>query len=164
MSAIDLVTPNIGMWFWTTFLFLALLIILRKTAWGPILKGLEEREQTIASDLKRAEQARVQAEKARDEVLAQQTKLMATANEQIGQMLQSASKRAKDIEEKAKQTAQIIQDQAKIDIELERQKAIASIRSEVVQMAVLAAKTIIAREVKAEDHKNIFNDTLSKLN
>ncbi|MCX7835461.1 MAG: F0F1 ATP synthase subunit B [bacterium] len=164
MNAIDLVTPKIGMWFWTTLLFLALLFILRKTAWNVILKALEEREKNIANDIEQAKQARIQAEKIREEMIEQQTKQLAQANEQIALMLKNATDRAQEIEEKAKQTAQKIQEQSKYEIELERQKAIASIRNEVANIAMLAAKTIIEREIKPEDHNKIIQDTLNRMN
>lgn len=164
MNAIDLVTPNIGMWFWTTILFLALLFILRKTAWGVILKALEEREKTITNDLEKAKQARIEAEKLHQEMVEQQTKQLAQVNEQIAQMLKNATERAQEIEEKAKLNAQKIQQQTKNEIELERQKAIASIRNEVANIAILAAQSIIGREVKAEDHAKIIQETISKMN
>lgn len=54
----DLISPSSGLIFWQLFGFLALLFILIKFAWKPMLAALEERESTIDNALKAAEQAR----------------------------------------------------------------------------------------------------------
>ena len=160
----ELVTPNIGMWFWTTLLFLALVTILSKTAWGPIIKALEAREQTIASDLKRAEDARVEAERSRDEWSKEQAKLLQATNERIAQMMPNAESRALEIVENSKHEAVKVRDGALADIELERQKAIASLRNEVVTIALLAAQKVVGREIKPEDHRALIEKSLPNLN
>ena len=50
-----LLTPAFGTVFWATIAFLTVLFILRKVAWGPILKALSEREESIANSLREAE-------------------------------------------------------------------------------------------------------------
>ena len=54
----DLVTPDIGLIFWTTLSFLILLFILGKFAWKPILNSVNDRETSILKALKEAENAR----------------------------------------------------------------------------------------------------------
>ncbi|MDK9698666.1 MAG: F0F1 ATP synthase subunit B [bacterium] len=164
MNPIELVTPNVGMWFWTTLLFLAVLIILRKTAWGPIVKALEEREKTIADDLKRAESARVDAEGARESLLKEQAKMLAEQNDRVAQMMKNAEHRAADIIEQAKVEAQKQRETATAEIEREKQKAIASIRSEVVTVALNAAQAVIGRELKPEDHQRLIEQSINHLN
>ena len=58
-----LLSVSVGTVFWASIAFIAVLLILKKMAWGPILQSLEEREQGIASAL-------AQAEKAREEMAA----------------------------------------------------------------------------------------------
>ena len=53
-----LLTVEIGTVFWASLAFIIVLLILRKAAWGPILKGLREREETIEESLRQAEKAR----------------------------------------------------------------------------------------------------------
>ena len=59
----DLLTPAFGLIFWTLLAFLIVFFILKKFAWGPIIKRLNEREKTIADSLATAE--RVKAEMAK---------------------------------------------------------------------------------------------------
>ena len=58
----DLVTPEIGLIFWTTISFLLLLFILGKFAWKPILNSVNERETSILNALDEAEKARKEME------------------------------------------------------------------------------------------------------
>ena len=57
-----LVSPEIGLIFWMTLCFVLLILILKKYAWKPILKALEEREKNIENALSQAEQARSKIE------------------------------------------------------------------------------------------------------
>ncbi len=54
----DLVTPDIGLVFWTTLVFLIVLVILRRMAWKPILNAVNEREESIENALAAAEKAK----------------------------------------------------------------------------------------------------------
>ena len=58
-----LVTPQIGLFFWTLVTFLILLFGLRKFAWGPILAAMKGREEGIRSDLARAAKERDEAQR-----------------------------------------------------------------------------------------------------
>ncbi len=164
MNPIDLVTPDLGMIFWTSVLFLALVLILSKTAWGPITKALETREHKIADDIKRAETARIEAERARDEFLKEQQKHLQEANDRIAQMMRNAESRAIEIAEHAKQEANKTRDAALADIELERQKAVSALRSEVVAISIAAAQSVIGREIKPEDHRALIEKSIPNLN
>ncbi|MBC7655164.1 MAG: F0F1 ATP synthase subunit B, partial [Oligoflexus sp.] len=54
----DLVTPSIGLVFWTAISFLILLVLLKKLAWKPMLGAIHERERSIEDALNRADLAR----------------------------------------------------------------------------------------------------------
>ena len=73
----DLILPSSGLIFWQLIAFLALLFILIKFAWKPMLAALEERETSIDNALKAAEQARTEMAslKAENEKLLQEARL-----------------------------------------------------------------------------------------
>jgi F-type H+-transporting ATPase subunit b len=58
-----LLNPDTGLMIWTIVTFLALVFILKKAAWGPLLHAIEEREARIRADLEGAEKARAASEK-----------------------------------------------------------------------------------------------------
>ena len=49
---------SVGLFFWQTLLFVALILLLKKFAWKPILDAVNEREQGIKDALDSAEQAK----------------------------------------------------------------------------------------------------------
>ena len=63
----ELVTPDIGLVFWSTVAFLLLVFVLGKFAWKPILSALHEREKTIEDALLSAENARLEMTKLNQE-------------------------------------------------------------------------------------------------
>jgi F-type H+-transporting ATPase subunit b len=65
----ELVKPDIGLLFWMTTCFILLLVLMKKFAWGPILKALNEREQGIQTALDQAEEAQKQISEATSRVV-----------------------------------------------------------------------------------------------
>ena len=84
----DLVTPDIGLIFWTTVSFAILYFILAKFAWKPILDTINERETSIRDALKSAENARSEMELAQadnkkilKEALMEKERILKEAND-----------------------------------------------------------------------------------
>jgi F-type H+-transporting ATPase subunit b len=62
MDSMQLVTPAIGLMFWTIVIFVLLLLILKKFAWKPILKAVDDRNNSIKDALSSAEKAKEEME------------------------------------------------------------------------------------------------------
>ena len=88
----DLVTPGIGMIFWTTLFFLILLFILGRYAWPAILVAVHARNESINKALESAERARQEMAK----LQADNEKILAEAKAERDLML----KEAKDLKDK----------------------------------------------------------------
>ena len=56
----DLVTPDVGLLFWTFISFAILFFVLKKFAWKPIVGTVNDREQSIKDALASAENAKKQ--------------------------------------------------------------------------------------------------------
>lgn len=142
-----LVTPNIGLMFWTLFTFLLLLFILRKFAWGPIMSGLKAREQSIENALSEAKKAREEMTNLKSENEA----LLAEARAERDRILREAKEIKDKLISDAKTTAQEegrkILAQAQQNIEKERLAAFKELKEEVVNLAMDAATKIIRREI-----------------
>lgn len=142
-----LITPNIGLMFWTLLIFTILLLVLRKFAWGPILTGLKTREQSIEDALNEAKKAREEMNNLKSENEA----LLAQARAERDRIL----KEAKEIKEKmiteAKTAAQDegkrIMAQAQDAIEKEKATAFADLKEQVVTLAIEAASKIVKKEL-----------------
>ena len=143
MLLASLVEPSFGLIFWMTLSFLAVLFILAKFAWKPILSGLKEREASIADALNKAEQAR--AENAL--MMAKNEDLMRQAREERELML----KEARDIRDreiagakaKAKAEGDALLARAREDIRNEKNAAITEMKNQVAELSIQVAERIL---------------------
>ena len=134
---------NPGLSIWTTVIFLALLGILWKFAWGPMLAAVEGREERIQGALDEAAAQRVEAA----ELLEEHRRQLAEARRQAGEVIAEgrvAGERVrKELEEKARSEAQGIIESARGEIEREKDKALAELRRESVELALAAAAKLM---------------------
>lgn len=163
----DLLTPSIGLIFWMTISFIVLLIILGKYAWKPILKALENRENSIQKSLDEAKNAR----EAMAKLTSQNEQILKEARMEREAILKEAREIKDKIINDAKDAAtaesnKIIQS-AKETINAERISAINQIKSEVANLSVDIAKKVLQKELSSPEEQKKLIDSLvnqAKLN
>jgi len=160
----ELVTPGIGLIFWTTLIFLLLLVLLRKYAWNPILKAVNAREERIKNALDSAEEAHQEMSrlKADNEIIIKKAK------EERNKLLQEAREmKEKIINEAKKQSgeeARKIIETARLNIQAEKESAITEIRNQVAVLSVEIAEKILKRELAdAKDQKKLIEEYLENI-
>lgn len=162
-----LVTPGIGLVFWTTLSFLIVLFLLKKMAWKPILKALKEREESITEALKAADKAKFEMA----ELKAGNKKLLNEAREERDALLKEAretkSKIIADAKEQAGLEANKIIKSAKESIETEKKAAIAELKDQVAKLSIDIAEKILKSEMSDKNkHNELVKDSIKdfKLN
>ncbi len=158
----DLLTPELGLFFWTLLAFLTVFVILRKFAWKPILNMLSEREKGIADSIATAE--RVKGEMS--QLKSENEKLLAQAREERTQMLREA-KEAKDkiigdAKEQAKSEANKIIIDAQQQIEQQKNAALTAVKNEIGSLAVEVAEQIIRKQLSAADGQEMYMKMLAE--
>ena len=155
---------NLGLSVWTTFVFLALLGILWKFAWGPILGAVQAREDGIQKTLDRASNERSEAAK----LLEEHRQQMADARRQAQQMVadgKEAGERVRqDIEEKARAEGEAMVERARESIEREKDAALDELRKESVDLALAAAAKLVQASLDDKKDRELvmgFIDELS---
>ena len=147
----------------TLIVFSALVAILGKYAWGPIAKGLEERENKIRRDIEEAEHQRAEAEAKQREYAAQ----LAGAEAKVRELMAKAQKDAEGLSQRIKMDAQgeaeSIRDRATRDIETARTNAVGDVRREAAELATLVAEKILRREITAEDRQQMLDESLTQI-
>jgi F-type H+-transporting ATPase subunit b len=143
----DLILPSSGLIFWQLIAFLALLFILIKFAWKPMLAALEERESSINNALKSAEQARNEMAnlKADNERLLQEARLerdniLKKAQEASVKMIDDAKNEA------AKVAAQQIEN-AKAVIETEKKAALTEVKNQVAILTLEVTEKLLKKKL-----------------
>ena len=154
---------NPGLSVWTTVVFLALLAILWKFAWGPILRSVEEREDTIQSALDQAAENQARAE----ELAEEQRQLLAEARRQSQEIIaegrEAGERVRKELEEKAREQSQAMIERARREIEREKDAALDELRRESVELALAAASKLLKKRVDAEQDRDLVLGYLDDL-
>jgi len=143
--------------------FTILLIILHRFAYKPLLQVMDERRRKIADSMKQAEQIREELAKtqaARDEVLA---KANASAQRMIDEARQAADKFRDQKLNEALQSAQEILRKAQEAGRLEREKVMADLRREMVNLVIATTAKVAGRILTSEDQKRLADETLKEL-
>lgn len=138
---------SVGLFFWQSLLFIALILILKKFAWGPIMTAVEEREEGIKGALEEAEKA-----KSEMQVLnADNERILAEARVERDTLLKEAREIKDGIINDAKKTANAEADKiltvAKDQINNEKMKAMSELKNTVAALSIDIAEKVIKSEL-----------------
>ena len=157
----ELVTPEIGLIFWTTIVFSLLLIILKKYAWNPILSAVDARNKSIEDALKAAD-------KAKKEMLslnADNERILVEAKKERDILLKEGREIKDNIiaeaKDKAKTESEKILITAKEQINNEKMKAITELKNQVAEMSIDIAEKILKSELSDKNkQKELIAESL----
>lgn len=147
-----LIQPDIGLSFWTILCFVLLLVILKKTAWKPLIDAINEREEGLRRNLDSADQARKESEKIRDELNARLAAVKTESNEMLEDAHKMAEKSKEAIIAAANKSAASKIASAKKEIEAERVRAFKDMKRKVSHISLMAASKIMGASV--DESKN----------
>ena len=152
-----------GLMFWTIVVFLVLLAVLKKFAWPAILGAVEAREKALEEQLAAAERDRAESAK----LLEEHRKLVADAKTQSHGMVlearQLAEKERAVAMEKTKQEQEELLARARREIAAERDRAVADLRREAVDLSLAAASKLVGQRLDGEADRKIVLDYLATL-
>jgi F-type H+-transporting ATPase subunit b len=158
-----LVQPDPGLFFWTIAVFLVLLFLLKKFAWGPLLAALDERQAGIRKSLDDADTAKRELA----EVQARANALIGKARMEADAILSEAradgAKIREELRDLAQQQAQAITRNAQQQIQLERDRTISELRREAVDLSVMIASKLIRRNLTREDNAALIDEALQQV-
>ena len=159
----NLFAGDLGNAVWTILIFVLVLVVLGKFAWGPILKVLQQREDFIRDSLESARKDREEAERVLKEYSQkiEQSRQEATAIVDEGR--RDAEEVRKRIHAEARSEAQAITDRAKKEIQMARDDAIKKLHDETVELATRIASKIVQKELSPADHERLLDESLAEL-
>ncbi len=147
----DLITPELGLIFWTTLSFLILLFILRKFAWKPILGAVNSREEGIKDALASAEKARCEMEN----LHADNERILKEARLERETLLKEARdikvKMIADAKDEAQSQASKMIEQAQAAIESEKKAAMIELKNHVATLSLEIAEKVVRKELSNKD-------------
>ena len=151
---------SIGLFFWQSMIFIGLLFLLRKYAWGPILSAVNERETSIKDALASAEAARTEMESLQSD----NQRILKEARAEKEAMLKEARSTRAELINTAKEEAQADADkiltQAQEAIQNEKRAAINELREQVGSIAMDIAEKVLQKELENKDKQVQLIDQL----
>ena len=159
-----LLTPDIGLMFWTLVIFSILLLILRKFAWKPIVNALKSREEGIEKAINEAKTAREEVANLKSE----NEKILKEARLERDAIIKVAKERGDAIINEAKEDARTeskrIMLETKDMINKEKDIAFSELKSEISGMVIDLASKIIRKELSdSEQQKILIEKDLNEL-
>jgi F-type H+-transporting ATPase subunit b len=156
----ELLNPGIGLIFWQTITFLVLVFILGKFAWKPILKAVQDREKSIETAIRQAEDARKEMES----VKADNNRLLTEARAQGEIILQEAKKNAEAYlakeKAKAEEVAQRMMEDANRKLDAERTALRSEMKNMVAELSVDIAEKLLRQQLNDKAAQQKLVDSL----
>lgn len=143
-------------------MFIILLALLKKFAWGPLMGIMKQREDHIANEIDEAEKTRVEAVK----LVEEQRSLLKEARQEAQNLIENAKKQGDiqrdEIIKTARAESERMKESAKIEIEQQKENAVAAIREQVAHLSVMIASKVIAKELNAKDQDKFINELIQE--
>ena len=154
---------NPGLIIWTLVVFGILLFILAKTAFPAILRQVEEREARIKQQIADAEKANVDAQRLLGEYQAQLAKAKADAQNLLAEGRQAGEKLREEMVAKGRTEQEELLERARREITLERDRALAELRKEAVELSIAAATKVIGKNLDTDADRKLVQEYLNNL-
>ncbi|MBM7648363.1 F-type H+-transporting ATPase subunit b [Bacillus ectoiniformans] len=143
-------------------MFIVLLALIKKFAWGPLMGIMQERENHIAGEIEAAEKSRVEANKLLEETRAE----LKASRQEAQAMVENAKKLGEEQKNEiivaARAEADRLKESAKMEIEQQKEQAMAALREQVASLSVLIASKVIEKELTAADQEKLINDYIQE--
>lgn len=147
----ELLLPKLGLLAWTLLAFLIVFFILKKLAWPAIIKGLKERETTIAEALSSAQKVKEEMALMKSENEA----LLAKAREERALLLKEAretkDKIINEAKEQAKTEANKIVTEAQAAIHTHKMAALTEVKNQVGKLVIEVSEKVLRKELANKD-------------
>lgn len=148
---------------WTVVVFVILLIVLGKYAWGPMMEGLKRREESIRAAIEEAQKAKEEAARMRQEMNAE----IARSRDEQRKMVEEARRDAERLKEemKAEAQAQITAERERLrkEISTATDQALQQLWSQTAKLATEVSAKAIRKNLSEEDHRRLVDEALREL-
>jgi F-type H+-transporting ATPase subunit b len=163
VAASPLIDVVPGLMIWTLVCFAITFFVLRKYAFGPIQKTIDDRRQRIRDSVEEAERARAEAKN----LLEEHRALIGQAKTEAGGILAEARKVADSQRDRAREEIEAdrqrrLEDTRK-QIEAETARALEQIRSEVADLTLIATSKVTGKVLDRDDHRKLIEDAIGEL-
>ena len=154
---------NLGNALWTLAIFLIVVLVLGKFAWGPVLSLLKQREEFIHKSLSDAKRDRDEADARLKDYAAKLQSAQADAVSIIEEARRDAERLRDELKTRARTEADTMVKNAGRQIEMQTARAMQQIRQEAVDLSVTIASKLLQRNISKEDNEKLIADALKQI-
>ncbi|MBM7605332.1 F0F1 ATP synthase subunit B [Metabacillus litoralis] len=144
-------------------MFLILLALLGKYAFGPVMNMMKQREDFIANEINSSEERNKEAQK----LVEEQRELLKQARVEAQGLVENAKKlgeqQKEDIIQAARSEAGRLKDGALKEIEQQKEQAVAALREQVASLSVMIASKVIEKELNEQEQEKLINDYINEV-
>ena len=163
LGANALIDPNPGLMIWTIVCFAIAFFVLRKYAFGPVQRVIDERRKRILEALEEAERSRAEARR----LLEEHRALLGRARSDAEEILAEGRKVAEAQRQRMKKETEVERqrrlEETSRQIEAETRRALQQIRAEVADLTLLATAKVTGKALDEADHRRLIDEAVSEL-
>ncbi len=152
-----------GLMIWTLIAFAITFFVLRRYAFGPIQKVIDERRERIRQSIEEADRARDEARN----LLEEHRKLIGKAKSDAEEILAEARRIADAQRDRVREETEADRsrrlEETKRQIDAETQRALEQIRAEVAELALVATSKVTGKILDRDDHRKLIEDAIGEL-
>jgi F-type H+-transporting ATPase subunit b len=163
LAANPLIEVRTGLMIWTLVCFAITFFVLKRYAFGPVQKIIDERRQRIRQALDEADNARAEARR----LLEEHRSMMQQARGEAEQILAEARRVAEAQRERMRDELEAdrqrrIEETTK-QIEAETRRALEQIRAEVAELTLIATSRVTGKVLTDDDHRRLIEESVREL-
>ncbi len=152
-----------GLMIWTLISFGLTLFVLKRYAFGPIQKVIDERRERIRQSLEEADRVRAEARHLLEEHRALIVQARSDAEEILGEARRVAEAQRERVKEETEADRQRRLEETRREIEAETRRALERIRAEVAGLTLIAAEKVTRKSLDDADHRRLIEDAIGEL-
>jgi F-type H+-transporting ATPase subunit b len=160
-NALIKVTP--GLMIWTIVCFLIALFVLKKYAFGPIQKAIDDRRERIRDSIEEADRAREEARNLLEEHRKLIGKAKSDAEEILAEARRTSEAQRERVREETEADRQRRLEDTRKQIDAETQRALDQIRAEVADLTLIATAKVTGKVLDRDDHRKLIEDAIGDL-
>ena len=151
-----------GLMIWTVVTFVLLLVVLRLTAWKPLVGALEAREQGIRDTIEDADRIKREAEEVMDRYQAMMTKAKMEAQSIVDEGKADALKVKQSVVDETRREADAAKERAHREISLATDEAKKELWAESSKLSTMLAARILQRNLNADDQQRLIDEFMQE--
>ena len=163
LAANPLIDVTVGLMIWTLVCFGITFFVLRKFAFGPIQKIIDERRQRIRESLAEADRARDEARRLLEEHRALMRDARGQAEEILSESRRVADSQRDRLREELEAERQRRLEDTRKQVQTETRRALEQLRAEVAELTVIATSRVTGKVLDEQDHRRLIDEAIGEL-